>query len=426
MDRIIQQVGAAPLAEDGLESQRFAMIALGRLARLVLGDAAAVDGLECLPTAPATMSVIVNPGLITSPGVIDGSPFGVLAPDVNPLLKIGINTGTNIFTLVAPVTLGQAINYSLVATLQEVDNGAVVQDFYNALAPAVPFSGPGGGGASLNRYRRQYVALQVLAGAPATVGTQVTPACPPGYVPLYIITVACGQTTITSANIFQDPASPAPHFRLQQLTPGYSRSFVTGIASSFFWTVPLGVHSIKVSICGGGGGGGGANPNYAGAGNYVSAAGGGSGGYASDSYAVTPGSQIWCVVGGGGPGGHGANVGIDAAGNGSTGGTTSVGSFVAATGGLGGYWLAVTTAPGGDGGSGYGAALVCVGAFGSDGMNGLEMSLGNGAASFFGGGGRSGVGGGKPGQSPGSGGGGGRDFVCNGGAGQAGVIIIEY
>ena len=427
-DRIIGQAGAIPLVEDLLETQVFGMVGLGRLARLVMGDGISIDGLECLPTTPASLSIIVNPGLITQPTVVDAQTFGTLAANPNPLLKIGVNVSTTQFTVAAPQTLGQSIAYMLCATFQEVDNGPVVAPYYNAANPAQPYSGPGGGGAAINRYRRQLVDLQVIAGAPARTGPPNTTPRPAGGGPLYVITVSCGQTAITAASISQHPQCPAAQYRLPQLTPGFSRYATFGTPGTYLWTVPNGVNLLKGRVVGAGGGAGAADPNFGGTGYYLSGAGGGAGGYDEGIVSVTPGQQITIIVGAQGTAGSAAALaaGTGNAGSGGTGGTSSIGPYLASTGGQGGSWPAPGSAAGGRGGAGYGGAVSAYGGDGSDGQNGSVALTGNGAASIFGAGGRSGAGGGLPGQSPGSGGGGGRDVTCDGGPGAPGLVILEY
>ncbi len=68
---------------------------------------------------------------------------------------------------------------------------------------------------------------------PANAGSQVTPAVDTGWVGLYVITVNYGQTQITAANIAVYPGAPFIAFKLNTLTPGFSRlaSFASPAAS---------------------------------------------------------------------------------------------------------------------------------------------------------------------------------------------------
>ena len=80
----------------------------------------------------------------------------------------------------------------------------------------------------------------------------------------------------------------------RQVYDNGSQEYTTAGSSSF--TIPEGVHTLKVSACGAGGGGGGGYYN-------VSGQGGGGGGYVKEAFvAVTPGTSLSVTVGSGGAG----------------------------------------------------------------------------------------------------------------------------
>ena len=414
MDRQIVFPGSIPLDTDILSIQRDTMIALGYLAQATLGATPLADGLACTPTVPPSLAVTVGPGSVTFPAVIDATNFGSLAADTaDPLVKMGINTTPTSFTLTAPVTSGQTINYLIQANLLESDATPVVLPYYNAANPAQPYSGPNNTGAAQNTQRLQRVQLELKPGAPANAGSQVTPPVDAGWVGLYVISVNYGQTQLTTANITTIPTAPFVQFKLNSLTPGFSR--IATFYSSTTFVVPGGVNLVKSRLCRGGGGGG------AGGGG-LGGAGGGAGGYAEAVLAVTPGQSIPITVGGRGT--AGVNGGAPAG----AGGTTSFGSTLSATGGSGGA-NAATYAFGGAPGVGAGGSLVLSGGYGSDGNGGTFTFAGNGGASLFGGGGRAASGGGFPqqnGAAPGSGGGGCYGVSGGGGIGAPGIVIVEY
>jgi hypothetical protein len=412
VDRQIVFPGSIPLDTDILSLQRNIMVALGYLAQATLGSTPLADGLACSPTAPASLTVTVGPGSIAVPTVIDANAFGSLPADTtDPLIKMGVNTTPTSFTLTAPATSGQSINYLIQANLLENDASPVVLPYYNAANPAQPFSGPNNDGVAQNTQRLQRVQLQLKPGAPANAGSQVTPPIDSGWVGLYAVTVNFGQTQITSSSIAVLPSAPFVQFKLGRLTPGFSR--ITTFTTSGTFVVPNGVTLVKVRMCGGGGGAGASNQG---------GGGGGAGGYAENIFPVTPGQPIAVTIGAGGNGGV---AGGAVPGNG---GTTSFGTFMSATGGNGGV-NATSFASGGSPGSGNGGSLVLTGGYGSDGNAGTVTFAGNGGASAFGGGGRAASAGGfvqQNGPAPGSGGGACYLVAENGGIGAPGIVIVEY
>lgn len=190
-----------------------------------------------------------------------------------------------------------------------------------------------------------------------------------------------------------------------------------GFGSSGTFTVPSGVHRVRV-ICTGGGG----------AGSGTTTSGGGGGGSAGQTaigwYDVTPGSAITVTVGAGG---------AAAAGDGGAGGTSSFGAHCSAPGGVGG--ISATGSGGRSSSAATGGAVNLWGGDGGDGTSGSASGLmgGAGGASYWGGGGRMATisgGGGLSGRAPGSGGGGayaaGVTGAANGGAGAAGYVLVEW
>jgi hypothetical protein len=412
MDRTLVYPGSIPLDTDLLSVNRNAMIAIGYLAQAVLGTNTVVDGLACAPTLPASMTVTVGPGSITQLGVVDALAYGSLPADAtDPLLKMGVNVAPTSFTLTAPTTSGQAVNYLIQATLLESDTAPIILPYYNAANPSQPYSGPNNSGVAQNTARLQRVSLQLKAGAPANAGSQATPPTDNGWVGLYVVTVNYGQSAITGASIAALPAAPFVPFKLPSLRPGFASGRQVFTSSGTF-VVPAGVTLVEVTVTGGGGG-------SAACTNGTSSGGGGAGGTAIRACTVTPGSSIAVTVGGGGGGGGG--------GSGGNGGTSSFGAFCNATGGTGSSSQGYTGFPsGGAGGAGAGGDINIIGGYGSDGAsNGVG---GGGGASLWGGGGRPVSGGGAPGngQAYGSGAGGPYNGASNGCPGAAGVVMVRW
>lgn len=210
-DRQIVYPGALPADTDILGLQRDMMIAIGYLAQAALGSGTVVWGLAGTQTTVPGMAINVGPGAIAGLSTVDATAFGSLPSDANPLVKIGINEGATSFTLTAPTTSGQSINYLIEATLAETDSTPVVLPYYNASNPSSPYLGPSNNGVAQNTQRLQRCSLQLKAGVAATTGTQTTPAVDGGWVGLYVITVNYGQTTVTNSQIVAySPASVLP------------------------------------------------------------------------------------------------------------------------------------------------------------------------------------------------------------------------
>lgn len=417
MDRTIVYPGAIPLDTDILNLNRNVMVGIGALNAAVFGTGMVADGLACTPTVPASLTVTVAPGSITQLGVVDSSGYGSLAADTaEQTVKTGINLDPVTFTLAAPTSSGQSVNYLIEATFSESDAGPVVLPYVNAANPSVPYSGPGNSGGAQNTQRIQRVQLQVKPGAAASAGTQTTPAVDAGWVGLYVVTINYGQTAITGADITTLPTAPFLGFKLPQLRPGFSAMQVFETSGNFM--VPPGVTRVKASAIGGGG--------AAGYHATLPGGGGGGGGMASDIITgLTPGQSIPVTVGAGGV----AAITPD---DGGDGGTSSFGTYMSASGGAGGQGGtgSLFATAGGAGGMGSGARVVQGGSMGCDGIavasrGGDGGGAGNGrgasgplagfAATGFGGGG--GGGGSSTGSSP---------TGNPGGAGAPGIVIVEY
>jgi hypothetical protein len=417
MDRNIVYPGSIPLDTDLLSVNRNAMVALGFLAQAVLGSNTVADGLACQPTSPASMKVVVGPGSITQAGPIDLLAYGSLAADlVDPVLKMGINTAATTFTLTAPMSVGQSINYLIEAAFLEADSNAVVLPYYNASNPAQAFSGPSNSGAPQNTLRTQRVQLQLKAGVPANTGSQITPAADSGWVGLYQIAVAFGQTQVLASNIIVLPSAPFLGWKMPSLRPGFG-SGVQSFTSNGNFIVPAGATQVEVEIWG------------AGAGSYASVSGLPSGGGSAGGYAkklvsgLMPGQNLSVVVGNGGTGG---TVGGAAA---SPGGTSSFGQLVSATGGSLNY-LASASAPGNGAtppGVGVGGDVNFTGSAGQAGISnqggmggaspigGTQNSGSTGNGGIFPGGGAAGAGTGALGTT-----------AFNGGVGAGGLVVVRW
>ncbi|MFM0543995.1 hypothetical protein PQR29_04630 [Paraburkholderia strydomiana] len=191
-----------------MSTNKNVMVALGHVLQDMIGMSTLFSGLGCVPTAPAGMTVNVNPGRAYSLQVTDVGAYSSLLADATPLVKQGILLTAQNFSCPAPTTAGYSINYLVQGAFQEVDGGSTVLPFYNASNPAQAYSGPGGTGTSSNTYRDNTVQLSLKAGVAASTGSQITPTPDAGFTGLWVISVPYGATTITSGNISQYSGAP--------------------------------------------------------------------------------------------------------------------------------------------------------------------------------------------------------------------------
>ncbi len=210
MDRSIIYTGELPRSTDILFAQRATLIALSKLAKAIMGSNTVTENLACTPTSPASLQVNVAQGQIYQLAEVDPTAYGSLSADTSDvILKQGINLATTLLTTTAPSTAGYSINYLVEAQYQDADTNSVVLPYYNSASPSTSLNGPSGSGTAQPTERQGIVALQLKAGVAASTGPQVTPAADAGWVPLWVVSVANGQTQSTSANISAAPGSPS-------------------------------------------------------------------------------------------------------------------------------------------------------------------------------------------------------------------------
>jgi hypothetical protein len=201
--------GSMPRDVDILAPEKNTMLAFGALINAAFGTGTYLFGLAGTQTTVPSMTINIGSGSIVSLQNIDNSAFGSLAADTaNTTMKQGINSAATPLALVAPTTAGQSVNYLIEAAFTETDAGAAVLGYVNAADPSEPFNGPANAGTSQNTLRIQRVNLVAKAGIAAATGTQTTPAADGGYVPLYVVTVAYGQTSILTSGITLAPGAP--------------------------------------------------------------------------------------------------------------------------------------------------------------------------------------------------------------------------
>lgn len=230
MDRQIVYPGQIPLETDLLNTNRNTMLALGKLAAAIFGTGGLVNGLAVAPTSPASLDVSIGAGEIYQLANVDDTAYSSLPADTtDTVVKQGILLQPTTLACPAPSAAGFSIDYLIEAKFEESDTGSVVLPYYNASNPQQAFSGPNNTGAAQAVTRSGTVSLQAKPGIAATTGTQTAPAVDAGYIALAVVTVANGQTTITSGDITaQASSSILPQSMLATLLGAVQLSDFTG------------------------------------------------------------------------------------------------------------------------------------------------------------------------------------------------------
>lgn len=211
MDRVSVYRNQLPYEEDVLLIGRYSYEAIGALVRDLIGSTTQVAGLAATPTSPASLAVQVGPGSIYAFKLLDDTPQGQILgtggipadTDVDhSIMKQGLLRDPMTFPVTAPVTAGQSVNYLIQARFVEEDAAASDAQFYNTTNPNAPITD------QVSRARYNLCEVGIKAGVAATTGSQTTPAEDAGWVPVWVVTVANGATTITGGNITEHPSAP--------------------------------------------------------------------------------------------------------------------------------------------------------------------------------------------------------------------------
>ncbi|HWT68073.1 MAG TPA: pyocin knob domain-containing protein [Pseudomonas sp.] len=254
MDRQIVYPGQILPETSLLQMAKDSMIGLAKLSAAVLGTSTMANGFAVTPTGPASLQVVCAPGEIYSLTSIDALAFSTLPADTtHSIMKQGILLDGVTLSCPAPGTTGQSINYLVQVTYQDSDSTPVLLPYYNSANPALPFSGMGNNGLTQNTNRKGIAVVNVKAGASAATGSQVTPAPDAGYVGLYVVTVAFGQSTITAGSIAKYSGAPLlPAGLIQSMQNSQTTTADdTGVANAYAANFTPAITSLvdKMQVC---------------------------------------------------------------------------------------------------------------------------------------------------------------------------------
>ena len=232
MDRVTVYSGEIPRTVDFLQAEQNTMVAIGKVLDAVIGTGNAVAGLACTPNSPAALNVLLAGGQVFQVESLEATSWSALNPDTtDQIVKQGIQLAQQTISLTPPATPGFSQVFLIEVQYADLDTGSTVLPYFNAANPSSPFSGPGNSGTAQNATRKGTVAVQTKAGTAAATGTQTPPATDAGWIGLWYVTLANGQSTITAGNIVQVPGAPFIAMKLPQV-PGAIQNGSPMVATS--------------------------------------------------------------------------------------------------------------------------------------------------------------------------------------------------
>ena len=234
MDRVQNYDLQTPLTADDLNKERdFTAIALGKIISALLGQGTVVSELGATAVASTTVPTVqLADGQLYELATLDPTAFGSLSattfPSTATVMKQGLLLASrgdaNTFQITPPGTSGESIIYLLEAQYADLDTDVQTITFYNTTNPENPTT------SSEPRVREGTIAFVLKAGIASSSPT--APSADAGYVPLYNIEVAYGQTVLSQSNITVASGAPFLSQKLFNLMNGGSITIPNATANN--------------------------------------------------------------------------------------------------------------------------------------------------------------------------------------------------
>ena len=215
MDRPIIYPLSVPDVTNLLYGWQRTMVAISKLASMTLGDSpdgAWLNGFGL--TTPGGLAIQIAPGEVYQRASVDANSYGVLNPDTNQILRQYLLDSYTTFTLTAPTQSGTSITYLVQIAPETVDTDGQVLQYFDVSNPGVAFGGPGNSGEAQPTVRQDTCTITLIAGAPGPTGSQQQPSLSGNGVGGFYVTVAYGQTTLSSADVSVAPGAPFVNLKL--------------------------------------------------------------------------------------------------------------------------------------------------------------------------------------------------------------------
>lgn len=218
---------------------------------LGLGSSNMVAGFA--PTYNSNLTITFGTGRLYTLQVVDatiygGTPGG-LAADSNIIAQSAENAIQTLTFSTASLSSGQAlyalveVSYAQNDVIEASDPTSGLLTYLNPSNPTVPWIGPNNTGVTQPTTRAAQAVLTIKYGSPATSGAQVPPSVDVGNVPLYLVTLSFGQTSITSANVVV--AGPSVAVNVPSNYP--AAPFIAGLLNSHHSGTPGQAPQIKLT-----------------------------------------------------------------------------------------------------------------------------------------------------------------------------------
>ena len=202
MDRAIIWTQEQLRSFDAVGWQTDALVAMADVTHALLGGTTAVvSGLTASASDPPSLVINLSAGQIFQLAAVDALAVGQIPQNLSQIVQQGLASASTVTLSTSGIGGGQS-RYTLIqAQFNQVDgvapndpNGGV-PPFYNAANPSSPIY------TSVNTQRSGVVTIGTVTGAAATTGSEVPPSATAGWVGLYLIDLASGQTAVTSMQI---------------------------------------------------------------------------------------------------------------------------------------------------------------------------------------------------------------------------------
>jgi hypothetical protein len=193
---------------DNLSQSVDTMTGLADTILAALGSAATVvTPVAGTQTSPASLSINIGPFQIYELADTLAAPIGTFDAIDTEILQQGTNPGQQVNLNTDGLEAGQSVWWLISASYLQVpqvrpgDPTNGLRNFFNSANNAMPLSGPSGSGDDVATVVSGTAIITTTMGTPATTDSNEPPAVPAGNVPLFLINLAFGQTTITNGEI---------------------------------------------------------------------------------------------------------------------------------------------------------------------------------------------------------------------------------